>query len=305
MSFGGEADESESAEIFAAARDAGINLFDCADVYQKGRSEEILGRLIAPVRDDVVLTSKVFGPVGQGPNDRGASRYHLRAAVEASLRRFGTDRIDLYFIHRFDEHAAIDDTLRTLDDLVRAGKILYPALSNFAAWQIQQTLGIAALHGWAPPVAVQPMYSLAKRQAEVEILPMAAANGLGVLTYSPLGGGLLSGKYGATRRPAAGRLVDNDMYKARYGDERYYDVAGRFSDLAAAWGHHPVSLAIAWVAAHPSVTAPLIGARNVEQLKPALDSVQIDLTPEQREEISRLSPAPPLATDRDEEALRP
>ncbi|MDA3951470.1 MAG: aldo/keto reductase, partial [Spirochaeta sp.] len=301
MSFGGDADESESAEIFSAARDRGVNLFDCADVYQKGRSEQILGQLIAPVRNEVVLTSKVFGPVGDGPNDRGSSRYHLRAAVEASLERLRTDRIDLYFLHRFDEHTALEDTLRTLEDLVREGKILYPALSNFAAWQAQRTLGIATQHGWAPPVAVQPMYNLAKRQAEVEILPMAAANGLGVITYSPLGGGLLSGKYGPSRRPDAGRLVDNDMYKARYGDEGYYDVAGRFAELAAEWGYHPVTLAIAWVAAHPSVTAPLIGARNVEQLTPALDAAEIELTAEQREEISRLSPAPPPATDRRED----
>jgi aryl-alcohol dehydrogenase-like predicted oxidoreductase len=301
MPFGGDADEATAADMFHAAREAGVNLFDCADVYNKGRSEEILGTLIASCRDEIVITSKGFFPTGDGPNDRGASRYHLRNAVEGSLRRIGTDRIDIYFIHRFDDETALDDTLRTLDDLVSSGKILYPGLSNFAAWQVEKTLGRATLHRWASPVAIQPMYNLAKRQAEVEILPMAAANRLGVISYSPLGGGLLSGKYGADTRPESGRLVDNDMYKTRYGGEGYYTVAERFTRFARAAGHHPVSLAIAWVSSHPAVTAPLIGARSVEQLRPALDAAKITLSVGEREEISRISPAPPPATDRNEE----
>jgi len=301
MPFGGDADEATAADLFHAARDAGVNLFDCADVYNRGRSEEILGKLIASCRDEVVITSKGYFPTGDGPNDRGASRYHLRYAVEGSLRRLGTDRIDIYFIHHFDDVTALDDTLRTLDDLVSAGKILYTGLSNFAAWQVEKTLGRAALHRWAPPVVIQPMYNLAKRMAEVEILPMAASNRLGVISYSPLGGGLLSGKYGAGTLPETGRLVENDMYKTRYGGDRYYEVAEAFSRYARDGGYHPVSLAIAWVASHPSVTAPLIGARTVEQLRPALDAATITLPEGAREEISRLSPAPPPATDRTEE----
>ncbi len=302
MSFGGDADEQTSAQLFHRCREAGINLFDTANVYQKGRSEEILGKLIHDCRNEVVIASKAYFPMGEGPNDRGASRYHIMHSVEGSLRRLGTDRIDLYYVHRFDDMTAIGDTLTTLDILVRQGKILYPAVSNFAAWQVEKMLGVAARRELVPPVAIQPMYNLAKRQAEVEILPMAQANSLAVIPYSPLGGGLLSGKYGRADRPSSGRLMDNRMYQTRYGDDRVYEVAERFRELAAEWGHHPVSLAVAWVASHPAVTAPLIGARSLTQLEPALAAADIQLTAEQRAEVSALSEAPPPATDRNEES---
>lgn len=303
MSFGGEADERTAATMFSMCRDAGINVFDCANVYNGGCAEQILGRLIADCRDDVVISSKGYFPTGQGPNDRGASRYHLVRAVEASLSRLQTDRIDIYYIHHFDAESALEESLRTLDDLVKQGKILYPALSNFAAWQVEKALGIAALRGLAPPVAIQPMYSLLKRQAEVELLPMAAAEGLGVLPYSPLGGGLLSGKYGVEDRPEHGRLVDDPRYKNRYGRSDTFQIAEDFRALAAEFGYHPVSLAVAWVAAHPAVTAPLLGARSPEQLAPALAAVDLSLSPEEREQISGVSPSPPTATDRDEERI--
>lgn len=304
MSFGGDADEQTSTQLFQQCREAGVNLFDCADVYQQGRSEEILGKLIHDCRDEVVITSKAYFPTGDGPNDRGASRYHMMRSVEGSLRRLGTDRIDGYYIHRFDDYTAIEDVLTSLDILVRSGKILYPAVSNFAAWQVEKVLGAAARRGLVAPVAIQPMYNLVKRQAEVELLPMAEANNLAVFPYSPLGGGLLSGKYGTADRPTAGRLMENKMSQARYGDERVYEVAERFRDLAAEWGYHPVSLALAWVGAHPAVTAPLMGARSPAQLAKALKSVEIDLTAEERQQISALSAAPPPATDRNEEYTR-
>ena len=204
MTFGKEADEALSGEIFRTCREAGINFFDCADMYQAGRAEEILGRLIKDCRNDVVITTKGFFPTGPGPNAQGATRLHLREAVDASLKRLQTDRIDVYFIHRFDEHTPLEETLRMLDDLVRQGKILYPGLSNFAAWQTEKALGIAALHDWARPAVIQPMYNLLKRQAEAEILPMALDEGLGVIPYSPLGGGFLSGKFGVGRKPESG-----------------------------------------------------------------------------------------------------
>ena len=301
MSFGGDADEQTSEELYRSCREAGVTLFDSADVYQQGRSEEILGRLMAAERDQLVIASKVYFPVGEGPNDRGSSRYHIVRAAEASLRRLNTDRIDIYYLHRFDEVTAIEESLRALDILVRQGKIIYPALSNFAAWQVEKALGVSLREHWAPPVAIQPMYNLVKRQAESEILPMAEANGLGVISYSPLGGGLLSGKYGRSDRPDSGRLVDNTMYMTRYAEARVYETAERFRELAAAWGHHPVSLAVAWVSAHPAVTAPLIGARSVGQLEPALAAAEISLSAEQRAEISALSPEPAPATDRSEE----
>jgi aryl-alcohol dehydrogenase-like predicted oxidoreductase len=300
-SFGGEADEDTAREMFNRCREAGINIFDCADGYQDGRSEEILGSLIAGCRDEVIVTSKAYFPTGAHVNAAGASRRHLIASVEASLRRLDTEYIDIFFIHHFDGRTALEDTLRALDHLVSQGKILYPAASNFAAWQIAKALGISSRHGWTGFKCIQPMYNLVKRQAEVEILPMAESENLGVITYSPLGGGLLTGKYGPSRRPESGRLIDNDKYRIRYGDEWMYDVAGRFVDFAEAHGMDPVALAVAWVGSHPAVTAPIIGARSVEQLEGSLGAAEIRLTPGLRAEISALSPSPPPATDRNEE----
>lgn len=297
MSFGPDAHADRA--MYAAARDAGVNVFDCADVYWEGASERSLGKLIAGSRDQVFVTTKAYFPTGAGPNDRGSSRLHLVRAVEASLQRLGTDRIDLFFLHRFDPNTALEQSLRAVDDLVRQGKILYLGLSNFAAWQAQAALGTAALHGLNAPVALQPMYNLAKRQAESEILPMAHANQLGVFPYSPLGGGLLSGRY--TRDKAQkGRLVDNPMYATRYGDADNYRLAEDFVAIAEREGVHPVTLAVAWVKSHPAVTAPLLGPRNVEQLAPAL--VPYTMPPALREELAGLSRAPAPATDRNEEA---
>ena len=301
MSFGGVADDETSAKMFHHCREAGINFFDCANVYQHGVSEEILGKLINDCRDEVVITSKFYFPMGDDVNARGGSRKHIITAVENSLRRLNTDYIDLYFIHRFDDNTPLEETLRSLDDLVRQGKILYPAASNFAGWQIAKALGISAKERWAPFVCIQPMYNLVKRQVEVEILPLAEAENLGVMTYSPLGGGLLTGKYGLARKPETGRLVENEMYKTRYGANWLYKIAEGFTTFAQKRGYNPASLAVAWVAAHPAVTAPIIGARNVDQLKGSLGALEIEMTPELRAEVSALSPTPPLATDRNEE----
>src|SRR5262245_14671326 len=298
MAFGGDADEATAAQIWRAARDAGVNLIDTADVYNEGRSEEIVGRLAREERDRIVLASKAYFPMGADPNARGTSRYHLVRAVEASLRRLATDRIDLYYLHRFDDATDLGETLRAIDDLVRAGKILYPACSNFAAWQIAHALGMQAAAGWAPLVAVQPMYNLAKRQVEVEILPMARALGVAVIPYSPTGGGLLTGKYGAGRVPERGRLLENQMYKVRYGDPAVLEIADRFCALAAELGHAPATLAVAWAASHPAVTSVLVGGRSTEQLAPALAAADLVLDAETRARISALSPEPPPATDR-------
>lgn len=301
MSFGETADEATSAQMFHRCREVGINFFDTANVYAGGRSEEILGKLIRGCRDEIVLTSKVGVPMGSDPNARGLSRRHIMQAIEASLRRLQTDYLDLYFVHLFDPLTPIEETLRALDDLVRQGKILYPAVSNWAAWQIAKALGISEREGWARFECIQPMYNLVKRQAEVEILPLAQSEQLGVISYSPLGGGLLSGKYGISRRPEQGRLVENAMYSRRYGDPVYYEIAERFLAHAEERGVHPVSLAIAWVMAHPAITAPIIGARNLEQLEPALKAIEVPMTPEWWAEISALSIEPPPATDRSEE----
>ena len=197
--------------------------------------------------------------------------------------------------------ARFGETLRALDDLVRAGKILYPACSNFAAWQVAHAVGLARTEGWAPLVAIQPMYNLVKRTAEIEILPMAQSLGVAVIPYSPTGGGLLTGKYGARRTPDTGRLLDTQMYKVRYGAPAFYATADAFCALAAELGHAPTTLAVAWVASHPGVTSVLVGGRNVEQLAPALAASTLELDPATRARISALSPEPPPATDRNEE----
>ncbi|MDJ0752157.1 MAG: aldo/keto reductase [Ardenticatenaceae bacterium] len=301
MSFGGDADEATSAAMFKRCREAGINFFDCANVYQGGRSEEILGKLMAGSRDELIITTKVYFPMSADINGRGATRRHIMRAVEDSLRRLNTDYIDLYFLHRFDDVTPVEESLRALDDLVRQGKILYPAASNFAAWQVAKALGISARNGWARFECLQPMYNLVKRQAEVEILPMARSEEVAVIPYSPLGGGLLTGKYGRDQRPEAGRLVENKMYSTRYGAEWIYDTASDFTQFARERGYEPASLAVAWAAAHPAVTAPIIGARNLTQLEGSLKSIDINMTAELRAEISALSPEPPPATDRNEE----
>lgn len=301
MSFGDIADEETSAEMYLRCRDAGINFFDTADVYADGRSEEILGRLIADHRGDVVIASKVHFPTGEDVNARGLSRRHIMLGVEQSLRRLGTDWIDVYYMHSFDPRTAMEESLRAMDDLVRQGKVLYPAVSNWAAWQIAKALGVADRQRLAQFVCIQPMYNLVKRQAEVEILPLAAAEHLAVVPYSPLGGGLLTGKYGPDRRPDQGRLTENDMYMRRYGDAENYEVAGRFTEYARDHGIHPATLAVAWVMSHPAVTAPIIGARNVEQLEASLAAADVSMTPEWRAEIGSLSPEPPPPTDRTEE----
>jgi len=301
MSFGSTADEETSAAMFHRCREAGINFFDCANVYSAGRAEEILGKLIADCRDELVITTKVGSTMGDGPNENGLSRRHVTMAVEDSLRRLGTDRIDVYFFHKFDTDTPIEESLRAVDDLVRQGKILYPAVSNWAAWQIAKALGISAREGLARFECVQPMYSLAKRQAEVEIMPLAQAEQMGVTPYSPLGGGLLTGKYGVGKRPESGRLVENQMYMKRYSLEQYYETAERFTAHAQERGLHPATLGVAWVMSHPAITAPIIGARNVEQLESSLAAVEVKMTDEWRAEISALSVEPPPATDRLEE----
>lgn len=302
MSFGGIADEAESAKMFNRCLDLGINFFDCANVYAEGRSEEILGKLMAERRDDLVITSKFAMSAGEGVNSGGASRRHVQLQVEGSLKRLNTDRIDVYFVHRFDPDTPIEATLRALDDLVQQGKILYPALSNWAAWQIAKALGIAACDGLNRIECIQPMYNLVKRQAEVEILPLAEAESIGVIPYSPLGGGLLTGKYVGGQQQEQGRLVENQMYSVRYGEALYHDITANFVAYAQSKGYHPATLAVAWVMTHPAVTAPIIGARNLEQLEPSLAALDVEMTPDWRTEISALSYTPPPAHDRLEEA---
>lgn len=304
MSFGGDADKTESARMYAACRDWGINFFDCADGYSRGGAEQILGKLIKGERDDLVITSKCFNPMSDDINDRGANRRHILSAVEASLNRLGTDRLDVLFMHRWDPVTPLEETLRTLEDLVSAGKVNYLGASNYTAWQIAKGLGISGRFGWPRFEIIQPMYSLVKRQVEVEILPLARSEKLAVITYSPVGGGILSGKYNSTQQPETGRLISNQEYTRRYSEEWVLQTAAKFSEYARDKGVHPVSLAVAWVAANSDVTCPIIGARNLEQLQPSLDAANIEYTAEMHKDISALSRTPAPATDRLEEQIR-
>ena len=298
MSFGGDADEAMSARMYRASREAGINFFDTADQYNKGRSEEILGELARGHREELVIATKSFNPTGEDLNARGNSRRHIARAVEKSLKRLQTDRVEILYLHQQDPLTPLEESMRALEDLVRAGKVLYPALSNHSAWQTQLALGVQERAGWARLQVIQPMYNLVKRQAEVEILPMARANDVAVVPYSPAAAGLLSGKY---LEKQSGRLVTNKMYEARYGEPWMHEVAAKFVAFCRSRGLHPVSTAVAWVAAHPAVTAPIIGARSLEQLQASLDSVKIEMSPALRAEIAALSRTPPPATDRSEE----
>ncbi|MEQ8710896.1 MAG: aldo/keto reductase [Rhodospirillales bacterium] len=303
MSFGGDADAAESAKMYKATRDAGINFYDCANGYSNGKAEEILGKLIASERDDLVIASKCFNSTGPDINAGGGNRRHIPRAVEDSLKRLGTDRLDVLFMHRWDKETPVEETLRALENLVTQGKVVHLGASNYAAWQIAKGLGIAERKGWSRLDVIQPMYSLVKRQAESEIFPLALAEDLGVITYSPVGGGLLSGKYGPGNKPDAGRLINNKGYAKRYSESWAYDTAGDFTELAKSLKVHPVSLAVAWAGANPAVTCPIVGARNVEQLQPSLDSVKIDMTADLYEQIAGLSRTPAPATDRLEDQL--
>jgi aryl-alcohol dehydrogenase-like predicted oxidoreductase len=296
MTFGKEADKTASEAIFRRCREVGINFFDCANSYAGGESERILGELIQDCRDEVIITTKVFNRVGADINAAGTSRRHIRTSVEQSLKRLKTDYIDLYFLHHFDNDTDMEDSLHALDDLVRQGKILYPGASNYAAWQIMKARAISRREGWSPFRCIEPMYNLLKRQAEVEILPMAASEKLGVITYGPLAGGLLTGKY--MQVASTGRFIENKKYPKRYGDASNQETVKKFTQFAEDHGYRTAALAVAWVSYHLAVTAPVIGARSTEQLDDSLKALEIDMTPELYQEIGGLSVAPPLATDR-------
>ena len=309
MTFLAGADEATSRALFDRCREAGINLFDTANIYgnkRDGETEELLGKFMEGQRDECVVITKVGTPRwGHPDNDGGLSRRYIMLEVEKSLRRLRTDRIDFYMLHKMDPDTPMEETLRAMDDLQRQGKILYPAISNAAAWQIGLSLGLSEARKICRFELIEPMYNLVKRQAEVEILPLCQDQKLGVISYSPLGAGLLTGKYSNGHRDAKGRITESARYSGRYGSEENFNIADRFTAFAAEQGYNPSSLAIAWVMSHPAITAPLIGAKNLDQLNTALAALDINMTPELRSEISALSPEPASATDRTEEQKNP
>ena len=291
MQFGGTAALDASEGMYAACRAAGIAHFDTAHVYTEGASERILGRLIAPERDAIFVATKA-GYTG------GSGAANLRASVETSRDRLQTDMLDMLYLHRWDDDTPLEETFETLADLQRKGAIRYIGVSNFAAWQVMKAQAVAAGLGTRID-AIQPMYSLVKRQVEVEILPMAKDQEIAVFAYSPLGGGLLTGKYAMG---GTGRLTDDSRYAARYAPAEMHAAADGLMALASAMGTSAATLAVAWAAAHPAVTGPILSARSTEQLGASLDALTFDMEPGLYREISQLFPAPPPATDRLEEA---
>jgi aryl-alcohol dehydrogenase-like predicted oxidoreductase len=274
--------------------EAGVNLVDTADVYSGGLSEEIVGQALEGRRDDVLLATKARMPMGDGPNDAGLSRHHLVRSCEASLRRLRTDHIDLYQVHEWDGQTPLEETLRALDDLVHAGKVRYVGCSNYAGWQLMKALGIAERQGLARFVSQQIHYTLQAREAEYELLPISLDQGLGVLVWSPLAGGLLSGKY---RRgepgPAQSRLLSGWDEPPVRDQELLYDIVEVVVEVAKDRGVSPAQVALAWLLERPAVTSLVIGARTEEQLADNLGAADLSLT---GEELARLEEAsrPPL-----------
>lgn len=291
MQFGGKADGTESRAMYDAARAAGINHFDTAVGYTDGASERLLGPMIAAERDDIYLATKVA-------YDGGAGAANIRAQFDRSRTQSGQDSVDLLYIHRWDGETPLEETFATLTEMQQAGSIRHIGVSNFAAWQVMKAQAVARAHGTRIE-AVQPMYNLVKRQAEVEILPMAQDQDILAVPYSPLGGGLLTGKYEAG---GTGRLTEDDRYAARYGLDWMHRAAADLGALARDLGVDAATLAVAWAAAHPARPAPIISARSTAQLAPSLAALDFEMTAERYAQIAALSPAPPPATDRLEEA---
>lgn len=298
MTFGHETDEAGAHAQLDRFVEAGGTLVDTADVYTAGASEEIIGRWLAArpadVRGRAVLATKGRFPMGTAPNDVGLSRRHLADALDASLRRLGVDRVDLYQVHSYDPWTPLEETLGFLDDAVRAGKLHYVGLSNVTGWQLQRTVDVALHRQLAVPVTLQPQYSLLVREVEWEILPAARANGLGVLPWSPLGGGWLTGKYAREQRPAGTTRLGEDpgrgmeAYDRRSRVERTWDVVDAVREVAEGRGCSMAQVALAWVTDRPGVTATILGARTLEQLDDDLGAAGLHLS---EEETARLDAA--------------
>ena len=294
MQFGDKADEAASAALYAASREAGINFFDTAHGYTGGAAERITGRLVSDERDDVFVATKTGGT-------KVATPEAIAAEFAESRKRLGLETVDLLYVHQIDPVTPLEVTLGAFRQYVEEGSVRYVGLSNHAAWQIMKGRHIAREMGFDITV-LQPMYNLVKRQAEVEILPMAEAEGFAVCPYSPLGGGLLTGKYA---RNEDGRLVEDLRYKARYQLDWMHEAARSLVALSEELGVHPATLAVAWTARHPGVWGPILSARSVDQLAPSLQGMTFEMSDALYSRISGFSPTPAPANDRLEEADDP
>jgi aryl-alcohol dehydrogenase-like predicted oxidoreductase len=303
MTFGGRGGFSAvgATDIDGARRqvdlclDAGVNLIDTADVYSGGLAEEITGEVIKGRRDTLLLSTKVRMTMGDGPNDAGLSRQHIIAGCEASLRRLGTDHIDIYHVHEWDGQTRLEETLSALNSLVSAGKVRYLAASNYAGWQLMKALAVADSHGFERFAAQQVYYSLEARDAEYELVPLAVDQGLGILVWSPLAGGLLSGKYRRDGSPESGtRQVSGTWNEPPVRTrEKLYDTVEILVDIAGAHGASPAQVALAWLLGRPAVTSVIIGARTDEQLIDNLGGASLLLSTDERAALDKVS-APEL-----------
>jgi len=298
MTFGAEADEATSHALLDAYVGAGGNFIDTADVYSAGVSEEIIGRWLASHPEEarqIVLATKGRFPIGSGPNDLGTSRKHLRDALDASLRRLGVDHIDLYQLHAWDAISPLDETLRFLDDAVTAGKIGYYGFSNFTGWQLTKAVHLADRHGWSRPVTLQPQYNLLVRGIEQEIVPAAVDAGMGLLPWSPLGGGWLSGKYRRDESPTGStRLGENpdrgmEAWEKRNADERTWRVIDAVSAVAEEHGATYSQVSLAWLQAQPAVTSVILGVRTLDQLQDNMKADSLQLSAEQLDQLTLAS----------------
>jgi aryl-alcohol dehydrogenase-like predicted oxidoreductase len=290
----GEIDLDGARRQIDLALDAGVNLIDTADIYSSGASEEMIGEVLGTRRDRVLLATKARFAMGSGPNDAGLSRHHLIEACEASLRRLQTDHIDLYQVHEWDGQTPLEETLGALDQLLRSGKVRYVGCSNFAGWQVMKALGIARQRGMPEFVSQQIYLSLQERSAEYEIVPSAIDQGLGVLIWSPLAGGLLSGKYRREQPPPPGSRHASEWSEPPvYNEDKLYDTVEVLIEIAEARGVSAAQVALAWLLGRPGITSVIVGARTEEQLADNLGAATLELTREEHERLEAVS-RPPL-----------
>jgi aryl-alcohol dehydrogenase-like predicted oxidoreductase len=292
MMFGGQTSEPDSIRIIQQAFEAGINFIDTADMYNQGQSEVVVGRAIADRRGQVVLATKGRQPMGTGPNDSGASRIHLMAALDASLKRLNTDYIDIYYTHTPDYETPIEETLRTMDDMVRSGKVRYIACSNFRAWRLCEALWVSDKLNLNRFACVQPLYNLVNRDIEVELLPLCQEHGVGVVSYSPLARGVLTAKYRPGESfPEGSRASRNDkrMKEAELREESFV-ISQQIAEHCQRKGANPSQFALAWCLANPIITSIILGPRTMEQFQDNLACQDISMTEEDEQFIDRLVP---------------
>lgn len=286
--FGGKVDLQTTRDIIAAALEAGVNFIDTADIYQEGRSEEFIGQALAGKRSGVLLATKVYGEVGEGPNDRGASRHHIMQGVEDSLRRLQTDSVDLYQIHVWDEDTPIDETLRALDDLVHAGKVRYIGASNFSAWQLTWSNALAELRGWNKFVSIQPHYHMFEREIETELIPACQYFKIGILPYFPLAGGFLTGKYKQGEPAPEGSRGESSQYVQRYMTPENYVKVEKLTAFAQQREHSLNDLAHAWLLAQPQISSVISGATSIAHVQANAAAGEWQLTTEETQQVNEM-----------------